>query len=151
MDVGYWMLALRLAVPPVCQRIQCVCLFFCWKDCFCVNDNFVSWQCPSAWRQMYFPMAARAWVWIPAVGAVGWVWPYHSWPRSPWIPRLITQQPITFSLNLFIVSYYTEGPALIKVMEILQSMPSSTVEVNVVTVLSSDLGHWTVTKSACSE
>lgn len=58
---------------------------------------------------MYFQMAASARAWIPAVGVVGWVWPYHSRPRSPWIPWLITQQPITFSLNLFIVFCHTEG------------------------------------------
>lgn len=84
-----------------------LCAVFSWEECFCENDNFVSWQCPSVWRQMCFQMAANAWAWTPAVG---WVWPYHSWPRSPWIPWLITQQPITFSPNLFFVFYYTEGP-----------------------------------------
>lgn len=80
---------------------MCASVDLCCKDC--KNNNLAIWQCPLVQGQMYFQTATSGCVRVPAVGVLGWVWPYHSRPRSPWIPWLITQQPITFSLNLFIV------------------------------------------------
>lgn len=89
----------------------CVCVYFSAERNVSVK-MIILWVGsipPCGSLQMYFQMAANAWAWTPAVGVVGWVRPYRSWPRSPWIPWLITQQPITFPLNLFIVSITHRG------------------------------------------